>query len=172
MFVGEAASFPIRMAEPPRLSAILVPADKEIIYFVTLCVDGRRLVLANAHTFEAIKGTIAQLRRWEVMAAVVMPDHVHMIVAPLEDRELSIGDFAAGFKRLLRKTLGSQDWEWQRGCFDRLLRSNDDLGSKWMYVQENPVRAGLVQQSEDWPYYLDFINDEKLTASPTKSGIP
>ena len=94
------------------------------------------------------------------------------IVAPLEDRELSIGDFAAGFKRLLRKTLGSQDWEWQRGCFDRLLRSNDDLGSKWMYVQENPVRAGLVQQSEDWPYYLDFINDEKLTASPTKSGIP
>jgi putative transposase len=157
------------MAEPPRLSEILIPEDKEIVYFVTLCVDGRRPVLANTHSFKAIKNAIAQLRRWEVMAAVVMPDHVHMIVAPLEDRELSIGDFAAGFKRLLRKTLGSQDWQWQRGCFDRLLRSDEDLGNKWTYVQENPVRARLVQRAEDWPFYLDFINDEKLTSSPTKT---
>ena len=173
------------MAEPPRLSEILLPHDKEIIYFVTLCVEGRRSVLANCSTLEAIKKTITHLRRWQVMAAVIMPDHAHMIIAPVEDRELSVGDFAAGFKRLLRRNLGLQDWEWQRGCFDRLLRSDEDLGSKWTYVQENPVRAGLVQQSEDWPYYLDFINDGKLTAfptetemdgklaaSPTKAGIP
>jgi REP element-mobilizing transposase RayT len=99
-----------------------------------------------------------------------MPDHAHLIVAPVEDRDLSVGDFAAGFKRLLRKNLGLQDWEWQRGCFDRLLRSDEDLESKWIYVQENPVRAGLVQRAEDWPFYLDLISDEKLTASPTRSG--
>src|SRR5438105_11112842 len=158
------------MAQPPRLSEILLPAEKEIIYFVTLCVEGRRPVLANSHTLEALKA-ISQLRRWDVMAAVIMPEHTHMVVAPFEDRELSIGDFAAAFKRLLRKSLGSQTWEWQRGCFDRLLRSDEDLGSKWIYVQENPVRAGLVQRSEDWPYYLDFINDGKLTASPTRTEI-
>ena len=159
------------MAEPPRLSEILLPDHKVIIYFVTLCVEGRRPVLANPHVLLAVKNAIAQLRRWEVMAAVIMPDHAHMIVSPVEDRDLSIGDFAAGFKRLLRKELGSQDWQWQRGCFDRLLRSDEDLESKWIYVQENPVRAGLVQRSEDWPYYLDFINDGKLTASPTKFSI-
>ena len=159
------------MAEPPRLSEILLPAEKEIIYFVTLFVEGRRPVLANSHTLEAVKKAISQLRRWDVMAAVIMPEHAHMVVAPVEDRELSIGDFAAAFKRLLRKSLGSQTWEWQRGYFDRLLRSDEDLGSKWIYVQENPVRAGLVQRSEDWPYYLDFINDGKLTASPTKTEI-
>jgi putative transposase len=103
----------------------------------------------------------------EVMAAVIMPDHAHVIVSPVEDRDLSVGDFAMGFKRLLRKSLGSQGWEWQRGCFDRLLRSDEDFGNKWLYVQENPVRAGFVQRFEDWPYYLDFINDGKLTASPT-----
>lgn len=156
------------MAEPPRLSEILLPREKEIIYFLTLCVEGRRPVLTNVHTFDAIKKTIAQLRRWEVMAAVIMPDHAHMIVAPVEDRDLSIGDFAAGFKGLLRKNQSSQDWEWQRGCFDRLLRSDEDLGNRWTYVQENPVRAGLVRRAEDWPYYLDFISDEKLTASPTE----
>jgi REP element-mobilizing transposase RayT len=167
--VGEAVSFPKQMAEPPRLSEILLPHDKEIIYFVTLCVEGGRPVLANAEMFDAIKTVIKQLRKWEVMAAVIMPDHAHMIVAPVEDRDLSVGDFAMAFKRLLRKNLAGRQWKWQRGCFDRLLRSDEDLGNKWTYVQENPVRAGLVERAEDWPFYLDLNNDEKLTASPTKS---
>jgi putative transposase len=93
-----------------------------------------------------------------VLAGVIMPDHAHWIVSPMEDRELSVGDFATGFKRTLRKSLGSQPWEWQRGCFDRLLRSDENLSSKWIYVQDNPVRQGLVQRWEDWPYYLDFEN--------------
>jgi hypothetical protein len=47
-------------------------------------------------------------------------------------------------------------WKWQPGCFDRLLRSGDSLHEKWLYVQENPVRAGLVQHWEDWPYRHEF----------------
>jgi len=150
------------MGEPPRLLAILLPWEKSVIDFVTMCVKDRRQVLANKSVFEAIKKTIAQLRRWRVLAGVIMPDHSHWIVSPVENRGLSVGDFSTGFKRVLRKTLGSQSWEWQRGCFDRLLRSDENLHSKWIYVQDNPVRQGLVQQAEDWPYYLDFINDEKV----------
>ena len=60
---------------------------------------------------------------------------------------------------MLRKYLGPQPWEWQRGCFDRLLRSDENLQSKWIYVKNNPLRHGLVQRAEDWPYYLDFINE-------------
>ena len=146
------------MGEPPRLSEIQLPWEKSIIYFVTLCVKDRRAVLANPTVFAAIKISIAELRRWRVLAGVIMPDHSHWIVSPAEDRDLSVGDFATGFKRLLRKTLGSQSWEWQRGCFDRLLRSDENLSSKWIYVQDNPVRQGLVEKWEDWPYYLDFIN--------------
>ena len=135
------------MGEPPRLPAILLPWEKSVIYFVTMCVRDRGQVLANMSVFEAIKKTIAQLRRWRVLAGVIMPDHSHWIVSPVEDRGLSVGDFSTGFKRVLRKTLGSQSWEWQRGCFDRLLRSDENLRNKWIYVQDNPVRHGLVQKS-------------------------
>ena len=158
------------MGEPPRLPAILLPWEKSVIYFVTMCVKDRRQVLANKSVFEAIKKTIAQLRRWRVLAGVIMPDHSHWIVSPVEDRGLSVGDFSAGFKRVLRKTVRLQPWEWQRGCFDRLLRSDENLRNKWIYVQDNPVRQGLVQSWEDWPYYLDFINDEGSWQLPLQAG--
>jgi REP element-mobilizing transposase RayT len=118
------------MAEPPRLSEITLPDEKSIIYFVTLWVKDRRKVLANARVFGAIKTAIEQLRRWNRLAAVIMPDHAHFIVGPREQRGLSVGDFATGLKRLVRRSLGSQSWEWQRGCFDHLLRSDENLESK------------------------------------------
>jgi putative transposase len=148
------------MAEPPRLSEIRLPWGTSIVYFVTLCAKERRRVLANARVFEAIQVTVANLRKWRLLAGVVMPDHVHFVITPMEDRGLSVGDFTTGFKRPLRKCLLSQTWDWQRGCFDRRLRSSENLHSKWLYLQENPVRAGLVRESEDWPYYLDFIDRE------------
>jgi putative transposase len=158
------------MAEPPRLSEIKLPWEKRIIYFVTLCVKDRRHVLANPRVFGAMKTTIDRLRRSRVLAGVVMPDHAHWIVSPQVDREISVGDFANGFKRVLRTNLGHQPWEWQRGCFDRLLRSDENLHNKWTYVQDNPVRHGLVQKATEWPYYSDFINDGKLAASPTEAA--
>jgi REP-associated tyrosine transposase len=93
------------------------------------------------------------------MAGVIVPDHVHLVVSPVEDRSLSTGDFSHGFKRVLRKCLGQQSWEWQRGYFDRLLRSDENLWSKWIYVKENPVRHGFVKAADDRPYYLDFIKE-------------
>jgi REP element-mobilizing transposase RayT len=149
------------MGQPPRLSEIQLPWETRIIYFVTLCVKDRREILANTKVFEAMKATSAALRRWHVLAGVIMPDHTHWIVSPIEDCGLSVGDFSTGFKRVLRKTLGSQPWEWQRGCFDRLLRSDENLHRKWIYVQDNPVWQGLVQRAQDWPYHLNFINDER-----------
>jgi hypothetical protein len=100
-----------------------------------------------------------------------MPDHVHFVVTSTKERGLSAGDFATGFKRTLREELGTQDWEWQRDCFDRLLRSKDSAQQKWLYLEQNPVRAGLVKRVQDWPYYLgSLIEDGKLTASPTDKG--
>jgi REP element-mobilizing transposase RayT len=125
------------MAEPPRLPAMFLPWEKSIIYFVTICVKDRHNVLATPEVFDAIKLVITQLRKWNVLAGVIMPDHTHWVVSPVDDRHLSEGDFSHGFKRLLRKRLGPQSWEWQRGCFDRLVRSAAD----------------------EWPYYLDFINE-------------
>lgn len=161
------------MAQPPRLPTIYLPWDHAVIYFVTLCIERREQVLANEMTHQAITEVTAGLRSWKTIAGVIMPEHLHCFVSPRNERDLSVGDFSDGFKRLLRHRLGEQDWDWQRGCFDRLLRSDECFSEKWEYVRENPVRAGLAGRWEDWPYYFGLIEDErlgKLTASPTASA--
>ena len=41
---------------------------------------------------------------------------------------------------------------WQEEFFDHVLRSSESHSQKWEYVKENPVRAGLVDKSDDWPF--------------------
>jgi REP element-mobilizing transposase RayT len=154
------------MGHPPRIP-VWLPWERTVIYFVTICVADRRPVLANPEVFRAFNVAISKLRHWHVLAGIMMPDHVHVIVAPKADREAAVGNFSAALKRWMREQLGAS-WQWQAGCFDRLLRTNESLHDKWLYIRENPVRARLVQKWEDWPYRYEF-NEEigKRSACPT-----
>jgi len=141
------------MAQPPRIP-VLIPDHKEVIYFVTLCVENRLPVLANPLACTAFQHAIEKADRWMTLSAVLMPDHFHALVAP-KNRSLSIGLYSAAIKRWTRQELKA-DWKWQKGCFDRLLRNNETAQAKWAYLRENPVRAGLVSHWEKWPYSWGF----------------
>ncbi len=39
---------------------------------------------------------------------------------------------------------------WQEEFFDHVLRSSESYSQKWDYVKENPVRSGLVSESDEW----------------------
>ncbi len=140
------------MGHPPRIP-VWLPWEQQVIYFVTICVANRQPVLANEHAFGAFKTAVAKLQQWTVLAAVMMPDHLHVIVSPTDGRDTRLGNFAAALKRSIRRELNAP-WSWQPGCFDRLLRSDESLHQKWLYVQDNPVRARLVERSVDWPYRI------------------
>ena len=141
-----------------------------MIYFVTICIADRKPVLANENAFVAFKNAATKLRDWTVLAAILMPDHLHVIATPRIDRDAKVGNFSAAIKRWMRQEMlnngkrsacpttrsGSLQWRWQPGCFDRLLRSDESLHDKWLYVEENPVRAGLVKRWEDWPYRYEL----------------
>lgn len=46
--------------------------------------------------------------------------------------------------------------------FDRLLGCDESLHDKWLYLLENPVRAGLVKDWKDWPYRFEFNKGKQL----------
>jgi len=144
------------MAQPPRVP-VLLPNDHTVVYFITWCVAGRKAVLDSPLVWQAFQRATNRLSDWVTLAAVLMPDHLHVLAAP-RDRAFSPGAYSAAIKRWMRADL-SPPWSWQRGCFDRLLRSNESAAGKWHYVRENPVRAGLVARWEDWPYRMGFESD-------------
>lgn len=142
------------MGHPPRVP-VWLQWDQRVIYFVTICVADRRRVLANEAPLKAFKVAVSKLDKWNVLAAMLMPDHLHVIVAPLNDRDAKPGNFSGALKRWMRQELNASR-SWQPGCFDRLLRSDESLREKWLYIQENPVRAGLVTHWKDWPYRISL----------------
>jgi len=46
---------------------------------------------------------------------------------------------------------------WQRGFFDHLIWSDESYSEKWNYVQQNPVRAGLVRDADEWPFQGEIV---------------
>jgi putative transposase len=86
-----------------------------------------------------------------------MPDHIHLFcVSDETPGSASLSRFMAGFKQWTAKGIlrsaGAAPPLWQKEFFDRILRLDESYESKWQYVREIPVRAGLVTTAEDWPY--------------------
>jgi hypothetical protein len=42
---------------------------------------------------------------------------------------------------------------WQPSFFDRTLRSDESICEVIRYIVQNPIRAGLVERAEDYPYW-------------------
>ena len=102
--------------------------------------------------------TRANDRKYRLYAAVVMPDHVHLICMPLVDDEglISIPEITRTIKsesaHRINTALSRTGRVWQDESFDHVLRGDESLRSKVQYILENPLRAGLVTPPEEYPW--------------------
>jgi putative transposase len=85
---------------------------------------------------------------------VIMPDHVHLFVRG--GRDFTLSSWIGGLKRAISVAVKSRRL-WQAGFFDHILRSEESYAEKWNYVRDNPVRAGLVKDLDDWPYQGEIV---------------
>jgi REP-associated tyrosine transposase len=92
---------------------------------------------------------------WIVGRYVLMPDHMHFFCAPRRDEfrlETFVGKCKEWTAKYARRRHRVSMPLWQDEFFDHLLRSSESYDEKWEYVRQNPVRAGLVTQAENWPH--------------------
>jgi putative transposase len=149
---------------PERLKRLDTVYQHAPIYFVTACAANRRKLLANEAIHSAFKtfaDRASNFGAW-IGAYVLMPDHLHFFVA-IDDAKLSLSVWMKSLKGTLSSELraqGSASPYWQRGFFDHVLRSSDSYSEKWNYVRENPIRAGLVTNWEEWPYLGEIFDLE------------
>jgi putative transposase len=84
----------------------------------------------------------------------IMPNHVHLVVAladdtPLLAKTLQLLKGYSSFQ--VNKLLGLSGAFWQAESYDHVVRSGE-LDRIVSYVLENPVKAGLVDEWQKWPY--------------------
>jgi len=124
------------------------------LYFITICGLPRGYnQFCRREIGENIMAS-AQLYhdqfKWWVHLFILMPDHIHGLIAFPRDK--SIKKLIGAWKGYLTKQNGIC---WQRDFFDHRLRKEESIEEKVFYIRHNPVRAGLIDRYEDWPYVLE-----------------
>ncbi|MDI1249542.1 MAG: transposase [Lacunisphaera sp.] len=121
------------------------------VYFVTFVTANRMAWLAQSGSTACL---LAALRSWHaegdgtVLAATVMPDHVHVLF--VLGQRLDVGRCVSRWKTEGRKAAGYAG-EWQRDFWEHRLRQEDSLEDYGLYLFLNPYRAGLLSRDRCWP---------------------
>jgi REP element-mobilizing transposase RayT len=141
---------------PRRLDWVFQRYDPPL-YFVTFNTHKRQKLLANAHVHEALIRFAheGELRGVGLGRYVIMPDHVHLFVRG--NLDFVLRQWVRMLKRVLSNAISSVPPHWQQGFFDHLIRHGESYAEKWEYVRQNPVRAGLVQHPDEWPWQGEIV---------------
>ena len=138
-----------------RKARVSIPGQ---IYFVTTVTSSRERFFDDTDAARAVARIFADTGIWqesELLAWVLMPDHAHMLLRLGGEESLHclmqrIKSHAA---RAANSTLSRSGQVWQPGYHDHALREDEDVVSTARYLIANPIRAGLVSNVGQFPYW-------------------
>jgi REP element-mobilizing transposase RayT len=109
------------------------------------------LILENWRRFDAIN--------YELVAFVIMPNHVHVLIRVFENARLS--SIVHSWKSYTSKKIVALLTEagespclpfWQTEYWDRYIRNQSHFNAAVAYIENNPVKAGLVASANQWAW--------------------
>jgi REP element-mobilizing transposase RayT len=112
-------------------------------------------VLKDEPYASCVVDELEALNDWSVAIPhfTIMPNHWHALIVPERDCQHSLGEIMKRVKgrtgKRLRQKLGGTGAIWQREWFDRWIRNEPEWQKTIAYIQQNPVKAGLVKRTED-----------------------
>ena len=130
---------------------VFISLRQPTIVFLTVVTKDRVPCLANDEVHRAICEVWKAADAWMVGCYILMPDHLHLFVAPVT-LEFTLDAWVRYWKSLATRMLRKPNWRWQTGHWDTRLRREENYRDKWEYVRQNPVRAGLVSDANAWPW--------------------
>lgn len=125
------------------------------VFSITICTADRQDFFAEPHLARRVIYSLESdfIRdQLDLFAYCLMPDHLHLLVAPRDGNIIDvIGSWKKFTGNLMRK-YGLEGPFWQRGFYDHALRREEDLVTTAEYIVMNPVRSGLVDSWDKYPY--------------------
>lgn len=140
--------------------------------FITFSCERRLPLLGNPRIRDLFVQTLGEARDrhgFKLFAWVVMPEHVHLLVRPMDDSRLDRALLGLKFSVARRVISRWKEIEapilkeitrgdglarfWQKGGgFDRNVRDENEFSRHVQYIHRNPVERGLVDRPEQWAW--------------------
>jgi putative transposase len=134
-------------------------------YFFTVNLHDRQsdLLVRHVELLRHAVRTVKEKHAFEIVAWVVLPDHMHAIwTLPFDDADYALRWRAIKsiFSRELPKTESTTPTRarrgergiWQRRFWEHMIRDERDLDQHISYVHFNPVKHGRAETATDWQH--------------------
>ena len=83
---------------------------------------------------------------YELVAFVIMPNHIHLLFKQIEDLKVIIKKIKGESAFRINKMLNRSGRFWEKNYFDKVVRDEKHFGIVYDYIKHNGLKAGL----EDW----------------------
>lgn len=126
-------------------------------YHVTARINRKEMLLESSRVRELFLSTVRRAKRkyrFRLWNFCVMGNHVHFLIEPVEGESLSsimrwiLGVFAMAYNR----KQGLTGHVWGERFHSRILDGLREFVLAFGYIDDNPVRAGLVDHAHEWPH--------------------
>ena len=126
-------------------------------YFVTASAYMKQNLFQRAEVAELFVSTMFRYRdsgRFQLHEYVVMPNHVHVVFSVEDGQSLGqvIQLLKGGFSHALGVAGFNMKAVWQPGYYDHRVRNSDEYAKVRSYIRHNPVKRGLAEKPEQYPY--------------------
>ena len=125
----------------------------------------------NASLLIDVLRSYVAARKFQLHDFVIMPDHVHLLItvhgAMTIERAMQFIKGAFSFR--LRRESAYLGEVWQRGFSEVRVRDQQSFLQYRAYIAQNPVKAGLVDSAEDFPYCFSYLTRRKATGAKARS---
>ena len=102
---------------------------------------------------EAIEFNADILGHYRLHAFVVMPNHVHLLATPtvaLHKLTNAVRGLTAARANAMLGLTGRSFW--QDESYQRVVRYEGEFEEIWNYIEEDPVRVGMVRDATQYPW--------------------
>ena len=109
--------------------------------------------------------------RFQLHDFVIMPDHLHLLMTLPSDMtiEKAMQLIKGGFSYRLKREFGYQGEVWQRGFSEVRISDGQSFLQRREYIVQNPVKAGLVDNAEQYPYCYTYLAKKKAQGLKPRS---
>ncbi len=134
----------------PAHGVLFVDGQPTVI-FDTICTKHKSPWLANETVHKQLVEVWKRASFWLVGRYVIMPDHIHLFAWATE-QSIDYENWVRYWKSQFTRAHKIPPHRWQTDHWDTRMRTESGYEEKWYYVKQNPKRAGLVADENDWPF--------------------